>query len=133
MININDLYKRKEQRNQTREGIYKKVLEKCHNKIYHSSDKYISQEYTYFEIPNVLLGYPLFNKDECSKYIIQKLLKNGFTVKYLGSGLIFICWKKNLVKQPKKLTFNLEKNTYKTVSNKGFRSITDIPQCGYFS
>lgn len=146
MINIDELYQKKRQRAETRSKIYDNVLQKCHNKIRYSSNLYIEQEYTYFSVPNILLGYPLFNKEECSKYIITQLLKNGFMVKYLGDGLIFICWKKtNTSHKQKKIKFNLEKNQYiqpsstkvistklpktnKNIKNKKvFRCITDIP------
>jgi hypothetical protein len=145
MINIDELYKKKRQRVETRLKIYDIVLQKCHNKIKYSSNNHIDQEYTYFNVPSILLGYPLFNKNECSKYIISQLLKNGFIVKYIGDGLIFICWKKSLsdtIPKQKKIKFNLEKNQYiqpsstKVISNnnknnyknkKVFRSITDIP------
>lgn len=139
MINIRDLYKKKDLRSKTREKIYIKILEKCHKKIYHSSEKYIEQEYTYFTVPNILYGYPLFDKEECSKFIIKKLIENGFIVKYLGSGLIFICWKKHFKskKKQKKITFDLDKNTeiphksnipiVKKSSKGQFRSTSDIP------
>ena len=139
MINITDLYKKKKERDRTREKVYEKVLTKCHNKITYSANKYIDQEYTFYTVPDFIVGFPLFNKDECSKFIIKRLLENGFFIKYVGSGLIFICWKiQKKTKVPKKITFNLNKNQHISPSiplpkrkisksKDTFRSTSDIP------
>ena len=57
--------------------IFKNILEKCHNKIKHTANTHIGQQYVYFTVPRILVGYPIFDREKCSLYIVKKLVENS--------------------------------------------------------
>ena len=133
MTNINDLTKKKRERHKKRLELYNQILKKCHNKILIESDAYQNKEYILYTIPPVVVGYPLVNINECSVFLINKLVKNGFNVKYLGNGHIFIGWK-NIAKKKKlrfketpKIKASSESNFSKNPKQGYFRNVSDIP------
>lgn len=40
----------------------------------------------FFKIPELVLGYPIYNVEDCQKYIIRKLIENGFKVEKINDG-----------------------------------------------
>ena len=91
-------------KNKSKIKIYNKILLKIQHKIFKLSaiDKYSFL----FEIPSFILGEPLYKLNECSKYIYNNLISNGFNIrlftkqelKNLGikntnSCIIYITWK----------------------------------------
>ena len=44
-----------------------------------------------YEIPEFMLGLPLYNIDECVKYIDKKLIENGFKTKW-NNNQVLISW-----------------------------------------
>ena len=73
MIDIYSLNNRKKDRDKYRNEIYKNILERCHNKIKHTANTHIGQQYVYFTVPRILVGYPIFDREKCSLYIVKKL------------------------------------------------------------
>lgn len=74
--------------------IFNVILNKCHAKI-----KSIAGQggmNIFYEIPYVLLGYPLYNINECIEYIVEALRKNGMLVQilpYPNHNTIYISWR----------------------------------------
>jgi len=91
MLNIFSLYKKQHEKQKIRISIYEKVLLKCHRRIKYVAD-YRKQE-TFFIVPEYLFGIPLYNQIACVCYLIIKLRKNGFKVKYTHPNFIYISWK----------------------------------------
>ena len=93
-INIDDLYKRKQQVEQNKIKVYQTILNRIHKKIKITSRQKYDDQFTFYIIPEFLLGIPTYDVATCTSYIIQKLRMNGFIVKYTHPNLIFISWKK---------------------------------------
>jgi hypothetical protein len=71
--------------------------EETYNKIYHMIEKKISiannggSSYIVFQVPQFLIGLPLFTTEECIDYLIKRLNKNGF--KYIiHNDILIISW-----------------------------------------
>ena len=76
--------KQNEHKKKLRSQIYNKILHKIHNKIFAASKQ---EKYNiYFEIPGIILGEPIYNLSECSKYIFNYLQTNGFKVKLFNKN-----------------------------------------------
>ena len=75
---ISQLLKKKKKRKAQRRQIFKKILSKCHLRIKSAA----LNEHTScsFKIPELVLGYPIYNVFECKKFIIKMLIENGFKV-----------------------------------------------------
>jgi len=91
MLNIYSLYKKQHEKQKIRISVYEKVLLKCHKRIKFVADS--GKQQTYFIVPEYMFGIPLYNQIACVCYLIIKLRKNGFKVKYTHPNFIYISWK----------------------------------------
>ena len=122
MIKITDLYKTQEENIKVKESIYKEVLTKCHHKIKLTAKTYPTNCYCYYVIPKIIYGIPLYNFENCLKYISNNLSENGFKVYYTHPNLLYITWfKEETLKNDKS-------NTKHVLSN--YKSIEDYKPSG---
>jgi uncharacterized protein YijF (DUF1287 family) len=104
-ISIADLYSMKNKKDKIKITTFNVIIEKCHTKI-----KTIAQQggmNVFYEIPYVLLGYPLYDINECIDYVIESLRKNTLLVQILphpNNNTIYISWKPDDVSARKQLT-----------------------------
>ncbi len=92
LINIYSLPKKKTLKEDNRLKIYEKVLKMAHHRIKTAANKSQSEDYTFFTIPNMIVGMPKFDTVSCCDYIMTKLSANGFKILNLGPNFIFITW-----------------------------------------
>ncbi len=90
LINIYSLPKKKTLKEDNRLKIYERVLKMCHHRIKTASNN--SVDYTFFTIPNIVMGMPKFDTVSCCDYIMNKLSMNGFKILNMGENFIFISW-----------------------------------------
>lgn len=79
---------------------FDKVLELCHKRIRNIAT--YGGMNTFYEVPGMLVGYPLYNLFECCGYVIDNLRKAGFLVQILPPphiAVIYISWDPNEIKQ----------------------------------
>jgi len=101
-INISELYSLQKKKKQQRTVCFDKILELCHNRI--KSIAAISGQNVFYEIPGFLIGYPLYDLQECLDYIVDALRKNGFLIQILPKphiAVIYISWDPEELKPPK--------------------------------
>ena len=98
MIKINELYDQQDKNNKRKESIYNEVLTKCHHRIKLTAKNYPDNCYCYYTIPKIIYGIPLYNLEECLRYIMNKLIENGFKVYYTHPNLLYITWFKEETK-----------------------------------
>ena len=92
-LNIDELYERKKETDSQRVSIYNKLLSKVHTKIKLSSRMNMENEFCYYVMPEILIGYPNYNFQECVIYITSCLQDDGFLTKYVHPNLILISWR----------------------------------------
>lgn len=91
-LNIKDLYSTINKKTLQRMEIYDQTLQKCHKRIvYHSS---MQRTYCFFQIPEFIIGVPLFDHQEMKTYMINSLKTNGFQILYIDPNWLFISWEK---------------------------------------
>ena len=91
-IAINDLYKIQDRKEEDKITIYNKILDKFYYKI-----KYLAKMGRisfHYNLPDIIYGLPLYDKNACICYIIYKLRLNGFLVEYIYPNGININWDK---------------------------------------
>ncbi len=104
-ISISELYSMKTKKDKIKIETFNVILAKCHAKI-----KTIAGQggmNIFFEIPFVLLGFPLYDINECIEYIVDALRKNGLLVQILSHpnyNTIYISWKPTDINMKKQLT-----------------------------
>lgn len=101
-LNLNELYQLKKKKEAYKTTSFDKILELCHTRIRNIAKH--GGLNTFYEIPGMLLGYPLYNIYDCMNYVVEKLRKNGLLIQILPPPhvcVIYISWDPNELK-PKK-------------------------------
>ena len=91
-LDIDELYETKQKIDILRLNIYNKLLTKIHFKIKVASKQRTNNQFCYFVMPEILIGYPNYDFNECLVYVISCLENDGFLVKYIHPNLILISW-----------------------------------------
>ena len=106
-LDINRLYDAINEKNKRRLQGFDTILKKVHSRIIYNSK--LEKTYCFFQIPEFIIGMPIFNVDDLRQYIINGLQKNGFQLLYIEPNWLFISWElKDIKKEPKK---KKQKNT----------------------
>ena len=75
-----------------------KIRYKTFNKIYNIIEKKINLAsagtfyYVWYQIPEFIIGLPLYKIDECKLYIINQLKDSGFDIEEFDNNLLLIKW-----------------------------------------
>ena len=81
--------------------LYDSILKKCHSRILYNSN--LQRTYCFYQIPEFVIGTPLYDVLELRNYIMNSLKTNGFEILYIEPNWLFIYWN---VKGAKSLTKN---------------------------
>ena len=49
-------------------------------------------KYIWYSIPSFIFGEPIYDQTDCIAFVVVKLAENGFFVKYINPGTLFISW-----------------------------------------
>lgn len=88
------------ERRQKKAEAFEKVLAICEKRITAAAQE--QKLKTFIIVPEFVVGYPIFNMNECLEYIIQSLKKNGFLVKYYFPKMLYVSWDFDEIKEDKK-------------------------------
>lgn len=102
-LTLAELYRMHKKKEVVRQVSFDRVLELCHRRI-RTVASYGGMN-TFFEIPGMIVGYPLYDVSACMNYIIDALRKNGFLVQILPPphiGVVYISWEPHEVRPPVK-------------------------------
>jgi hypothetical protein len=110
------------------------ILNKCHQKMRLALEKGLPG--VYFEIPEFIIGKPVYRLEDCLQFIIFTLTNNGFMIKYYFPKIIYISWKSvinNDIPQPPPKQIVLENNvkpnnnfTKSVKQNKNSKFVLDV-------
>jgi hypothetical protein len=90
MVKASDLVKEQEKRENLKEKTYDKIYERLEKKIILASEANLWS--IWYEIPQFILGIPLYKLKSCAKYLKKKLEKNGFKTDFYKPNLLLIKW-----------------------------------------
>ena len=91
-ISLDELYTRTKDVEDLRLRVYKKILNRAHQKIKYTSRQRDTGHFCFFIVPEFLVGTPRYDSAACIAYVMDKLTQNGFIVKYTHPNLLFISW-----------------------------------------
>ena len=89
-LNIKDLYSTMNDKTLKRMEIYDTVLQKCHKRIKYNST--LQRTYCFFQIPEFIIGTPIYDPREMTTYIMNSLKTNGFQLLYIEPNWLFVHW-----------------------------------------
>ncbi len=118
---IESLHKEKQMKNEHKDKIFDIVLSKCIAQIKDINLK-TSYTYTYFEVPNIIIGSPYYDKMGCVKYLMNKLFHKNFRVEFIEPFYLYIDW--GTFKNTTNSLDNLEKKAKELL--KKYPEVSDI-------
>lgn len=89
---FNIIYKKKKEKEENKLKTYNKIFERCKKKIKWASDNH--QYYILFEIPTFSYDCPIYNLEECTFYIKEKL-KTKFKIHHFTPNDLYNLHKLN--------------------------------------
>ena len=92
MINIDELHDREREKTSRKFEVYRKILEKCHNKIRTTAQNANNNGYCFYQVPKYIFGIPLYDTKSCIMFLVSALTQNGFDVRYTHPNLLFVSW-----------------------------------------
>ena len=132
LINMNELYQLKKKKELIKNVSFDRIIELCHRRI-----KNIAAHgglNTFYEIPGMLLGYPLYNIYECLDYVVDKLRKNGFLVQILPPPhvcVVYVSWDPDELKPKKNQPLAIAPSNGST-SGTAPKDIRDTPKNDFY-
>jgi hypothetical protein len=91
-IDINELYEKKKSHDLRELKLYQKILNRIYIKIKMTSKIKMNEQFIWFLVPEMVIGYSKYDVSNCILFLIDKLQDNGFKTKYYHPNLLFICW-----------------------------------------
>lgn len=83
----------RQEKKKIRTVCFDRVLELCHRRIRTIASH--GGMNAFFEVPGMLVGYPLYSLEECLDYVIESLRKTGFLVQVLPPphvAVLYVSW-----------------------------------------
>lgn len=120
-LDIKDLYSTINEKTIKRLEIFDGVLVKCHKRIKYNSS--LEKTYCFYQIPEFIIGTPLYKVTEMRTYIINSLKNNGFKIMYVEPNWLFISWELPGISKlantglKKEVKIKENRNKYKSVDN----------------
>ena len=89
-LNISELLNRVVSKQKRRTAIFDEILKKCHFRIEKAAN---NEKYECaYEVPQYVVGLPLYSMEDCIDYIKEQLSQNGFAVTYVFPVTLKITW-----------------------------------------
>jgi hypothetical protein len=111
-ISLNELYQMQKKKKNTKKIVFDRILELCHKRIRNIGN--FGGMNAFYEIPGLVVGYPLFNIYDCTNYIVEQLKKTGFIVQILPPPhicVLYISWDPIEMKSTNTKMLTMDKNT----------------------
>ena len=92
-VNIDELYERNHRRDLNQLSIFNKILNRIHNRIkVTAASKFNDEKHVWYQVPAFIFGEPVYDQTTCIGYVVTKLEENGFFIKYVHPGTLFVSW-----------------------------------------
>ena len=126
-IDMKELYSTINAKTLRRMELYDSVLKKCHSRILYNSG--LQRTYCFYQIPEFIIGFPLYDILELRKYVMNSLKTNGFKLLYIEPNWLFINWK---ITGAKSLTKNNNPSKVQKDLNNQYKSTDTYKPSGSF-
>jgi hypothetical protein len=90
MVKADKLKKEQKKKDEIKKETFNKILSKIEKKIILASAA--NYYFTWYTIPEFIIGLPLYSLPECREYIIKKMGKDGFTTEFFQPNILLIKW-----------------------------------------
>lgn len=94
-LDINALYQFQVQKEENKKTFYEQIVKKIHFRIENYAKRH--ETMCVCEIPEFVIGVPLYNRMNCCKYVLDRLKAEGFKVQYVHPYNIIVNWAKDVI------------------------------------
>ena len=113
-FSVQEIHKQQRDKERKRLKIYEMITSQCFKKIKETS--LTDESFLFFQLPEYIPGYPIYNMTECVMFLLNALHEKGFHARYVDNFIVFISWnlpKTNLkmIEQPKNIVESLPLKT----------------------
>ena len=115
---MDELYETKRELDEMKHQLYNRILNRIHERIKLTSRQKAHECFCWYVIPEVMIGIPKYDSNECIEYILDKLHDNGFLVRYTHPNLVLISWQHHI---PSYVRNEFKKKTGIPIDEKGNR------------
>ena len=91
-VNIDELYEKQQRRDLKQLSVFNKILNRINKRITTTAQMKRDDKYIWYQVPPYIFGEPIYDQTDCIAYVVTKLAENGFYVKYINPGTLFISW-----------------------------------------
>jgi hypothetical protein len=112
-LNIDELYETIDEKNNKRLEKFDGILKQIHARIKYYSR--LERTFCFFQIPEFIIGVPLYNVSDLRNYIINSLKRNGFHIVYIDPNWLYISWSKEDRGKPVKKAKPKKDKNYKLI------------------
>jgi len=91
-VNIDDLFAKKQRKDQKQLSIYNKLLNRVHKRINTTARSRSTDTHIWFIVPEYIFGEPVYDNADCTGYLVANLETNGFHVRYMHPNTLFVSW-----------------------------------------
>ena len=112
-LNIDELYETIDEKNNKRLKKFDGILKNIHIRIKYYAK--LERTFCFFQIPEFIIGVPLYNISDLRNYIINSLKKNGFHIVYIDPNWLYISWSKEDRKKVEKPVKSKKEKNYKLI------------------
>ena len=92
MVKADEIIKQQKIRENRKNITFDKIYAHIERKIYLASST--NNYFTCYQIPEFLVGLPIYNFTECKEYIKKKLINDGFNITFYEPNVILVNWNK---------------------------------------
>ena len=89
-VHVTELHQAIRERKQRQVEVYAVVLDRCYRRIRRCAA--VNRFDCIFDVPEIIVGKPLFNINACIRYVMNNLVGNGFEVAYYFPRFLHISW-----------------------------------------
>ena len=90
MVKAQDLINSQKEREKIKYKTFSKIYSNIEKKIELASS--INFYYVWYEIPEFIIGFPLYNLNECKTCVVKQFKDNDFDVEEFEKNIILIKW-----------------------------------------
>lgn len=88
---ILSLHEEKYTKEKSKKDMYNIVLNKCVEKIL-QTNRQTDKTFVIFEVPSILIGYPFYDMQSCTLFLIEQLKCHKYIVEFIEPCFLYIDW-----------------------------------------
>lgn len=90
VFNIRDVQRLMDVKQERKKESYRKVIDRCFVRI--ETFARLGKTKCMVEVPDFMFGSPIYDLNDCVRYVSEALVKRGFLVRYFFPRVLYVSW-----------------------------------------